>query len=94
MGKCKIDPNSPKGAKCLKRFTVKCVGKECKNYAETNFERITASPEALAPHLIRYDDWDAYAPFIAADGENYVAEEEAIEATVYWLNQPAEEGQK
>lgn len=55
-------------------------------------ERITASPEALAPHLIRYDDWDAFAPFIAADGENYVAEEEAIEATAYWLNRSAKEG--
>ena len=94
MGKCKIDPNNPKGAKCLKRFTVKCVGKERKNYAETNFERITASPEALAPHMTRYDYCDAYAPFIAADGENYETEEEAIEATTYWLNQPAEEGQK
>lgn len=51
MGKCKIDPNNPKGAKCLKRFTVKCVGKECKNYAETNFERITASPGTLAKEL-------------------------------------------
>ena len=92
MGKCKIYPNNPKGAKCLKRFTVKCVGKECKNYAETNFERITASPEALAPHMTRYDDWDAYAPFIAADGENYETEEEAIEATVYWLNRSTKEG--
>ncbi len=53
MGKCKIDPNNPKGAKCLKRFTVKCVGKECKNYAETNFERITASPEALTEFLLQ-----------------------------------------
>ena len=67
MGKCKIDPNNPKGAKCLKRFKGKCVGKERKNYAETNFERITASPEELAPHLIRYVDWVAFAPFIAAD---------------------------
>lgn len=52
----------------------------------TNFERITAIPEALAPLLTRYDDWDAYAPFIAADGENYATEEEAIEATMRWLN--------
>ena len=88
MGKCE---NCKKYGDCKgSGFTWPCGAYRPKTI--TNFERIAASPEALAPHMTRYDDWDAYAPFIAADGENYVAEEEAIEATVYWLNQPAEEG--
>ena len=44
----------------------------------------------MQPSLIR--SLSAFAPFIAADGENYVAEEEAIEATAYWLNRSAKEG--
>ena len=91
MGKCKIDGMD--GGRCPQTGGP-CKKANCASYACTNFERITASPEALAPHMTRYDDWDAYAPFIAADEENYDTEEEAIEATVCWLNQPAEEGQK
>ena len=88
MGKCE---NCKKYEDCKEgAFTWPCGAYVPKTI--TNFERITASPEALAPHMTRYDYCDAYAPFIAADGENYVAEEEAIEATVYWLNWSAKEG--
>ena len=88
MGKCE---NCKKNEDCKESgFTWPCGAYRPKTI--TNFERITASPEALAPHMTRYDDWDAYAPFTAADGENYETEEEAIEATVYWLNRSAKEG--
>lgn len=64
MGKCE---NCKKYEDCKESgFTWPCGAYVPKTI--TNFERIAASPEALAPHMTRYDDWDAYAPFIAADG--------------------------
>ena len=88
MGKCE---NCKKYEDCKgSGFTWPCVAYRPKTI--TNFDRRAASREGLAPHMSRYDAGGAYGLFSASDGENYVAEEEAIEVTVYGLNQAAEKG--
>lgn len=87
MGKCKIDDMD--GGRCP-QTDGPCKKGNCASYACTNFERITASPEALANWiasvfsgpLCRWCDmrWDNCYYGECADG------------VVHWLNQPTKRG--
>ena len=89
MGKCKIDLNNPKGAKCLKNFSVLCVGRECENYACTNFERIMASPEALSAWLTSVFS-EPLCRSCALQGEDCYSGE-CADGVAKWLDKPVEE---
>ena len=60
---------------------------------QTVFDRITASPEVLAPYLVSDDEWGFHSS-ITDEGERedigaYDTEEEAIAATVAKLKEVA-----
>lgn len=69
--------------------------KQVKTVPITNFDRITESPEAMAEQLVYsyYDEFDGDKWFgVTGKGirESFNTKEEAITATLKWLNMEAE----
>ena len=61
----------------------------------TNFEKITESPEALAEQLV-YSSWDGFngnrwSGIVNGIRYAFNTKEEAVTATLEWLNKEAEE---
>ena len=83
MATCKLgEKGCWKDGKCHYR-------RDCENKVLTNADRIRAmTDEDLAKNIIQYrDDWGDY---VTPDCEFYDTYKEAVEATIKWLQQPAE----
>lgn len=70
------------------------IGREDYMPVETNFSRITRSPESLAPHLIFYVDNKGWYVFLGDAYSPFKTSQDAIEYVINWLNQEAAKEKK
>jgi hypothetical protein len=89
-GECKFysygNCNKIKDVLYLHNTNIACIAFESKN--PTIFDRITASPEVLAPYFVRADFDEPFLPwFSTLTNESFETHEQAIAATVKKLKE-------